>query len=374
MTSKTSQSSTNKPTLNLIRLSEVEAKPVRWLWPGFIPKGKLSMLVGHPGQGKSTLTAEIAAIVSAGRKWPVSGMNADVGEVLILSAEDEVADTIKPRVMAAGGDVDKVTFLDSVAISDTRERSFNLSKDLEKLEELDTDLLIIDPISSYLSGIDTHNNADVRSYLGPLIKLMERKNLTVLCVSHLNKSEQIDAISRVSGSMAFVAIARSVHILIPDPKNAEKRLLFPLKNNLGRDQDGFAFSIQSRTLEGGIYTSSILWEDEYVPKPEGWGPQDKPKTALERAKDFLADLLREKPYPANEVRDLTIGAGHSEATIRRAADELGIRKSKVGMDGGWTWFLPDDTAEGVQDAQDEDASLMNTFEETEHLREVNGRS
>ena len=374
MSSNNYSSGTNKPYLNIVRLSEVEAKPIRWLWPNFIPKGKLSLIVGHPGQGKSTLTAEIAAIVSRGEPWPVSGVKADIGEVIFLSSEDDIHDTIKPRMMAADADHSKVRFIRSVAVSDNRNRPFYLKRDIEKLEDLEADLLVIDPITANLAGVDTHNNAEVREALELLRDFAERKDMAVVCVSHLNKSENSESISRVSGSMAFTAVPRAVHILIPDPDSPSRRLLFPLKGNLGPNQDCYAFSIESRILAGGIHTSAIVWEDDYVPIPIGWGPQDKPKTALERAKEFLKQLLGEKSYPANEVRDLAIRVGHSEATVRRAADELGIRKSKAGMDGGWTWSLPDSTAEGVQDAQDEDASLMSTFEETEHLQEVNGRS
>ena len=115
-----SSSGTRKTSLNVIRLSDVEPKPIIWLWPNFIPKGKLSLLVGHPGQGKSTLTAEIAAIISTGREWPVSGVNADIGETVFLSSEDDLEDTIKPRMIAAGADDSKVRFIRSVRVNDNR--------------------------------------------------------------------------------------------------------------------------------------------------------------------------------------------------------------------------------------------------------------
>jgi len=377
MSSNNYSSGTNKPSLNIVRLSEVEAKPIRWLWPNFIPKGKLSLIVGHPGQGKSTLTAEIAAIVSRGGPWPVSGVKADIGEVIFLSSEDDIQDTIKPRMMAANADHSKVRFIRSVAVSNNRNRPFYLKKDIEKLEDLEADLLVIDPITANLSGVDTHNNAEVREALELLRDFAERKDMAVLCVSHLNKSENSESISRVSGSMAFTAVPRAVHILIPDPDSPSRRLLFPLKGNLGPNQDCYAFSIESRLLAGAIHTSAIVWEDDYAPIPIGWGPQDKPKTALERAKEFLRELLGEKPYPVTEIEKLGKSAGHSWATIRRAKDGLGIVSRKTDWEGGHVWCFPDATIEDAQDAedaQDEDASLMSTFEKTEHLREVNGRS
>ena len=376
MNNKKEVTGNNKSALNVIRLSEVEPKPIRWLWPNFIPRGKLSLLVGHPGQGKSTLTAEIAAIVSTGREWPVSGVNADIGEVVFLSSEDDLEDTIKPRMMAAGADDSKVRFIRSVRVSDNRNRSFQLKKDIQQLESIDADLLVIDPITANLAGVETHNNAEVREVLELLRDFAERKGTAVLCVSHLNKSENSENISRVSGSMAFVAVARAVHILVADPDESSRRLLFPLKGNLGPNLDCYAFSIQSRVVTGEISTSAIVWEDDYVPIPDGFGPPTPVRSKLDLAKDFLKQILEGKPYPVAEIERLGKEAGHSWATLRRAKDGLGIVSMKTDWEGGHVWCFPDATIEDAQDtedAQDEGASLMSTFDEVEHLREGNGR-
>ncbi len=186
-------------------------------------------------------------------------------------------------------------------------------------------------------------------------------------ISHLNKSESIDTITRVSGSMAFVAVSRAVYIVVPDERNRDRRRLLPLKNNLAGDQEGFAFTIEECFLEGGIQTSQIVWEPECIAMPDVFGGQTKVKSALEKAKDFLLQLLPEKPYGANEVFVLAEQAGHSGATIRRAAEALSIVKTKESMDGGWIWSLPGSTPE---DAQDGHASLMSTFEEDDHLQDA----
>jgi hypothetical protein len=246
-------------------------------------------------------------------------------------------------------------------------RTFNLRKDVERLETLSADLLIIDPISSYLGGVDTHNNADVRSLLNPLGEIVEKKRMATALISHLNKSESIDTITRVSGSMAFVAVSRAVYIVRPDEHDRDRRLLLPLKNNLARDQEGFAFAIEDCFLEGGIQTSQIVWEPECIAVPDAFGGQTKVKSALEKAKDFLLQLLPEKPYGATEVYRLAEQAGHSQATMRRAAEALNIVKTKEGMEAGWAWSLPGNPPE---DAQDGHASLMSTFEEDDHLRDA----
>ena len=355
-----------KEELDLVYICDVKSKPIDWLWPGYLAKGKLSLVVGHPGQGKSTLTASIAAIVSSGGVWPVSEAPVPAGDVVILSAEDDIADTLRPRLEAAGADIKRVRVLKGVKRA-SRTHSFSLVKDIERLRGLSADLLIIDPISSYLDGIDTHKNAEVRSTLEPLCLMAEQQNMAILGVSHLNKAEKLDTISRVSGSMAFVAVARAVHIVLPDESVAERRFFHPIKNNIGPDGQGLAFSIEPRCLDNDIQTSTVVWESEYVAKPTGLGGHASVRSALEKAKDFLFQLLREKPYSVNEVLALAEQAGHSKATIRRAADALNIGKGKVGMEGGWVWSLPGNLPE---DAQDDHASLMSTFEDDDHLRDA----
>jgi len=177
--------------------------------------------------------------------------------------------------------------------------------------------------------------------------------------------------------MAFVAVARAVHILVADPDESSRRLLFPLKGNLGPNLDCYAFSIQSRVVTGEISTSAIVWEDDYVPIPDGFGPPTPVRSKLDLAKDFLKQILEGKPYPVAEIERLGKEAGHSWATLRRAKDGLGIVSRKTDWEGGHVWFFPDATIEDAQnteDAQDEGASLMSTFDEFEHLREGNGRS
>ena len=201
-----------KEELDLVYICDVKSKPIDWLWPGYLAKGKLSLVVGHPGQGKSTLTASIAAIVSQ-----LEDQN--------IKQADDIADTLRPRLEAAGADIERVRGLKGVKRA-SRTHSFSLVKDIERLRGLSADLLIIDPISSYLDGIDTHKNAEVRSTLEPLCLMAEQQNMAILGVSHLNKAEKLDTISRVSGSMAFVAVARAVHIVVPDESVAERRLFF----------------------------------------------------------------------------------------------------------------------------------------------------
>lgn len=151
------------------------------------------MLAGHPGLGKSQLTASMAAIVTTGGLWPVDKTRCERGNVVFFSAEDDAEDTIRPRLEAAGADLDRIFILDAVMEGNgTRPRAFNLKADLPRLGQMleyigDVALVVIDPVTAYLGDTDSHKNADIRALLSPLGELASRHGAAVVCVSHLNK-------------------------------------------------------------------------------------------------------------------------------------------------------------------------------------------
>ena len=159
------------PRLVLIDSHTVESQPVRWLWPGRIALRKVSLIAGDPGLGKSLVTIDLVARVTRAMKWPSEDASAPSGRALILSAEDDPADTIVPRLMAAGADLLRVKVLDCVrelSVTGFIDRGFSLEREVQLLErELalmpDCRLIVVDPISAYLGGTDTHRNADVRA-------------------------------------------------------------------------------------------------------------------------------------------------------------------------------------------------------------------
>jgi putative DNA primase/helicase len=333
------------------RFSDIEAKPISWLWPYRFARGKVSMVAGDPGLGKSQLTASISAIVTTGGTWPASTDKSGIGNVVILSAEDDAADTIRPRLEAAGADIDKAFILDAVGEGKKR-RSFNLADDIQKLEAVlsnigDVALVVIDPITAYLGGADSHKTADIRALLAPLSDMAARHNVAVICVSHLNKGGSSQALMRVTGSLAFVAAARAAFVVVKDQQNSERRMLLPIKNNIGNDRLGFAFSIQSQILGNGIESSRVEWESHEIDVPADQaladnGEYSSANSAIEEASSFIRELLAEEPVPATEVFDNAKAMGFSKATIRRAATELGIEKHKIGFNKNakWVWQLP----------------------------------
>ncbi|MCH2357625.1 MAG: AAA family ATPase [Pseudomonadales bacterium] len=353
--------------LDLVRVSDVTLEPINWLWPGRIAKGKISLIAGHPGLGKSQVTISIAATVSTGGLWPVDNVPAEIGNVVFLSAEDDIADTLKPRLIASGADTERIEVIQSVR-DRNRPRLFSFTADLEKLEQLKADLLIIDPITAYLGEVDSHNNADIRSVLAPLAELASRQKMAVLCVSHLNKSQNVEAVCRVSGSMAFVAAARAVYVVSPDKEDKSRRLLLPLKNNIGRDNSGLAFRIEPRILETGFETSVIEWEADPVESSLddhfAQTPSEK-RTALDDAKDFLEAVLANGSIPVKELEQEAQEQGYALTTIRRAKSELGIKPEKQGQNGPWIWQLPGPKV--IKNAEDAQPNNMSTFQLDEHL-------
>ena len=357
----------DRSKLDLVRVFDVTMESINWLWPGRIAKGKISLIAGHPGLGKSQVTISIAATVSTGGLWPVDNVPAEVGNVVFLSAEDDIADTLKPRLLASGADTERIEVIESVR-DRNRPRLFSFTADLEKLEQLKADLLVIDPITAYLGDVDSHNNADIRSVLAPLAELASRQKMAVLCVSHLNKSQNVEAVCRVSGSMAFVAAARAAYVVSPDKEDKSRRLLLPLKNNIGRDNSGLAFRIEPWMLETGFETSVIEWEADPVESSlddHFTQTSSEKRTALDDAKDFLEVVLSNGPIPFKELEQEAQEQGFALTTIRRAKSELGIKPEKQGQKGPWIWKLP--SPKVIKNAEDAHPDNVSTFRPNEHL-------
>jgi putative DNA primase/helicase len=352
------------------RFDTIQAEPIKWLWESRIARGKFSMIAGDPGLGKSQLTAFMASVVTNGGKWPVDGTSCPKGSVIFLSAEDDAADTIRPRIEAVGADLSKVYILDAVRDEDEdgnpSERSFNLKRDLMRLGELmekiaDVALVIIDPISAYLGGTDSHKNSDIRALLAPLSDLASKYKAAFIGVSHLNKGQAKQALQRVTGSLAFVAAARAAFIVAKDNDTPERRMLLPIKNNIGDDHTGFAFSIQSIGLPGGIQTSRIEFENELITERADDILSDDKSSEEQSSLDSAVEFLREFcviTRTAKYVYAQADEAGFSKTTIRRAQQALKIKPVKDGNSGPWVWRLPED----AQETEDAHQNNVSTFE------------
>lgn len=338
--------------LILTRVSDVEAREIRWIWPGRIAVGKVTVIAGHPGLGKSQLTAFLAALVTTGGNWPNGDGSAPLGSVIMLSCEDDIADTIRPRLEAAGADLTKVEVVEGVYSISGGRNVFHVKNDMPHLEAaLDrmegVKLIIIDPITAYLDGEDSHNTGDVRSALAPLQDLAMQRDIAVVVVSHLNKSGGNGrAVNAVTGSGAFVALSRGAFLVEKDADDSERRLLLPIKNNLAISP-GLAFRIREKVLDSGIHAPFLEFENGTVDVTadealaQASGSKRSGSSALDDATLFLVEHLEFGPMPAREMGDLAMAAGISRKTLRKAHVELGVISRKdAGKNGGWIWSLP----------------------------------
>jgi putative DNA primase/helicase len=342
---------------SLTRMSDVEMRPVEWLWQGKIPIGKVSGISGDPGLGKSQLTASMAAIVSRGGQWPVTRDRAPLGNVILLNAEDDADDTIGPRLEAAGADLSRVFILNAIKVEmqdgEEGERSFDLSKDIKNLQDCmaqvgDVRLVIIDPVSAYMGKVDSHNNAEVRGVLSPLKDAAAKHGAAIVLVTHLNKSQTSSALHRTQGSVAFTGAPRAVWGVVKDKENPARRLFVPLKNNLGPDTEGLAYTVEGWRLEGSdpaIDTSRILWENEAITQSADELMRDSGSEGhgtVKDAEEFLADILCNGWLKTAEIQTAAKKAGVSWASVRRAKDNLKVVAKKNAFTAGWGWEFPED--------------------------------
>ncbi len=339
----------------VLRLDTVKPTPVKWLWNQRLALGKLTLIAGDPGLGKSLLTLDLAARVSTGRVMPGerSHDSCPPGTVVLLSAEDDPADTIRPRLEAAGADLGRTVVLTGVRTGGAINR-FSLREHIKSLHlvckaQPQTRLIIIDPITAFLGDEQGYSNTRVRNLLAPLATFAQSYNVAVVAVTHLSKAgygNAQPAIYRAMGSLAFTAAARAVHLVARDPENPERRLMVPIKNNLGQDRTGYGFRL-GPNADG---QARVNWED---------GPTEEnadvlldrlrrhrphhadTQTKLEQAVAWLYAILKQGPVASSVLIQLAIGNGHSERTLYRARAVLDVMVRRV--DNQWHCELPDVT-------------------------------
>jgi putative DNA primase/helicase len=365
------------------RLADVPPSYVEWLWPGRVALGAVTMLAGDPGVGKSFVTLDMAARVSRGSPWPEAGppslgeqdkeraADAAPASVVLFSAEDDLAKTIRPRLEALGADCSRIEALEALEGRDQEgsySRPFDMSRDLEHLTTVverlgDCRLVVVDPISAFLGRVSENANAEVRSLLAPLAEFAAKYNLSVLAVSHLRK-EDGGAIYRTMGSMAFVAAARASWIVVRDPEHAQRRLLLPVKNNLAEDAGGLAFTIEPFGPNGEpvvCWAAEPVWNsvDAAIKSPRR--AAHRPDTERQQIVDWLRAFLADGPKPATDVREAAEAHGFNHTTLRRAFRTLEGQaiKSPGKEHGHWMWQLPQ---LATQDDQNMAPILMSALE------------
>lgn len=326
------------------RLSDYEPERVRFLWAGRIPYGKITIIDGDPGDGKSVLTVYIAACVTRGRNFP-DDAPCEAGGVVMISGEDGLADTIRPRIDAAGGDPAKVLPLAFLPDEQGGERPFSILDDLPILERaikrVGASLVVIDPLMAFLpEKVSAHKDQDIRRALSPLAALAERTGTAVVVVRHLNKAVGSNPLYRGGGSIGIVGAARSALLVARDPEDEDVRVFAPLKQNLSTPASSLKYSIE--TAPNGA--ARVEWKGttpfgaKDLLKPQVGDEEER--SALAEARQFLQDELSDGPMYSVQVLKNGRQAGISEPTLRRAKNALKVRSEKEG-DGSWSWRLPD---------------------------------
>lgn len=340
----------NNDNLKSTSFEDIEMEHIQWFWNKRIALGKITMIAGEPGLGKSQITAYLCSQASKGLPWPGTHIPAPQGHALLLSAEDDPSDTIKPRLMAIGADLRYCHYVDPIMGDD---KSFSLDKDIDHLETLiqkisNVRLVIIDPLSAYYGKTDSHRDSEVRAVLSKLGVMAAENNFAVVLIAHLNKSEGLSPLNRVIGSIGAPAASRAVFTVIKDQEQPERRYFLPIKNNIGNDKYGFAYHIEGVTLDNGIETSKICFESGLIDAHKILNPTEQKPTAINAAGEFLLDLLIDGAVPKARIEEEADGAGYSKSALQRAKKRLGIKHRKKSFNEGWEWYLP----EGSEDAED----------------------
>lgn len=350
------------PRVTLIRLADVQPEPVGWLWTPYIPRRKLTLLEGDPGVGKSWITAAVATGVTLGRGLP-GEQRSEQGAVLMMSAEDGLADTIRPRLDRMGADVARIFSPEELLILD--DEGFLVLE--EYITQVTPALVILDPIVAYLGArVDTHRANELRAITAKLAKLAERLDTTIVAVRHLSKAASTRAIYRGIGSIDLTAAARSVLLAGADPDNPTNRAIVHVKSNLAAEGASVGYTITDGEFHW-IGTSDLTAERLLAPESG-----EESRGALDEAVDFLKETLNDGPQSTNEVAEEAVAAGISERTLKRARRHLGMRAERVGERGQrgageWVLRLP----ESVKGANS--ANIGNSAPLTDSISE-NGRN
>jgi DNA polymerase bacteriophage-type len=341
--------------------ADEDVEAIEWVWPGRFARGKIGLLVGLPDEGKGLALSDIMARITRGAPWPCGEGHAPLGRAVLLTAEDDVNDTIVPRLLAAGADLGRVTIVKMMHEAGTP-RMFSLISDLSALRQKviaigEVEMIVIDPITAYLGigKIDSFRATDVRAVLGPLKEFTAELRLCILAVMHFNKKIDItNVLLRISDSLAYGAAARHVYGVIDDRDN-HRKLFVKGKNNLApRDQNTLAFSFADRAVGtdkktgAAIRAPYIVWQLEPVDitatEALQAAAQFKSPSARDGAKHFLAALLGDEPVDAKDVYEAAKENGISQRTLHRAKDDLGVevKRDGPGAEGhrAWRWHLP----------------------------------
>ena len=319
-------------SVDIIRASEIKPKEVRWLWYPYIPYGKVTLIQGDPGDGKSTFVLNLAALLTTDRPLPFTEEAREPVTVIYQNSEDDADDTVLPRFIKAGGDVNRLVFINEAEhpLTFSDERLYNA------VVQENAKLLILDPLSSYIGGnVSLNMSNEVRPQFNSLIRIAKELDCAVIVVAHMNKAQGLKALYRTTGSIDIVAAARSSLLIARTSSDISdnERIMAVQKNNLASMGKSVLFSVGDGVVE---------WLDQVDRSADeilgNCVVNGRPDDRLKEAKDFIQSMLENGPMPAVECENRLKAAGIRKTTAKKAKKELGVISEKEGA--VWFWKLP----------------------------------
>ncbi|MCM1297733.1 MAG: AAA family ATPase [Muribaculaceae bacterium] len=317
--------------LQLISANEIEVKEVQWLWYPYIPSGKITLLQGDPGDGKSSFVLALCALLTSGQPLPFQPRGQPPVNVIYQTTEDDAEDTVVPRFLRAGGDRQRLFFISEKE----RRLTFGDERITQAIRQTNARLLVLDPLSSYIGQNASLNMAnDVRAQFNPLIDAARETDCAVLVVAHLNKMAGTKAIYRTTGSIDVVGAVRSALLIARTGKERpDERVMVVQKSNLAPTGKALLFSVGD-TVEWISETDKTADEvlNCYAPCI------GRPSIQTEQAAALLQSALANGSVPQTAIEEQAKAAGIGWGTVKRAKAALGVRSIKKGS--VWLWSLP----------------------------------
>ncbi len=338
--------------LNDAPLTEFDSRPIEWVWPGWLPRGVVTIMDGNPGVSKSTLVADLVARVTTGTSWPDGSPITAPGRVMWITTEDDPGRVLRPRIEAAGGDASRVRFVTGEVVFPASAGAF-LELLVRRASEADgLVLVVLDPLFSHIEAtVRTIADAEMRrGVMNPLNEAAEAANVACLVVRHFNKDTNASAINRGAGSLGgIVGAARALWSVVADPDDDETKVVGVSKLNYARSPAPWRYRVIDRLPPGWLTgtVSGIEWLGESnlsITRIMGQ------RTDSRDAQEDLRDILKDGPVGSKLVLSKMRVLGHGKDASTMARDRIGARAMKTGMLGGWVWTLDPEDAEESEDA------------------------
>ena len=322
-----------KVQLEVIKASEIETKEVKWLWYPYIPFGKVTLLQGDPGDGKSKLMLSIAALISKGEPLPFTDEEIEPMTIIYQTTEDDAEDTVVPRFNSASGNGENLIFIKE----DEKALSFGDNRIAEAIKKYNAKLLILDPLSSYIGENCSMNNAnETRLEFNHLIAVAKNTGCAIVIIAHMNKMRDTNPLYRTNGSIDIAGAARSILAITrtPNKEVPSERYMVQVKSNLAPTGSAIIFEVAEK---GVNFISEIEMTAEEAFQsiaPKRGRPNDKEI----KAKAFLLEMLKDGEMLSSDCEEKLASAGFKKTTIKKAKKKAGVVSMKRGF--LWYWSLP----------------------------------